>query len=144
MALNKAYAAYQSTSVAASKPEELTMMLYKGLVRFIRQGKKAMEEKNIEKTNENLVRAQSILAEFQATLDMNYEISNNLMLLYDYMCRRLVEANLKKDLAIVDEVLTMANQLQDTWNEVMKKARAENADQNAQKNMNNNPQSIAK
>jgi flagellar protein FliS len=144
MALNKAYAAYQATSVTASKPEELTMMLYKGLVRFLTQGKKAMEEKNIEKTNENLVRAQSILAEFQATLDMNYEISNYLMLLYDYMCRRLVEANLKKDLAIVDEVLNMACQLQDTWDEVMKKAKTENAELNAHKSMNTNPQSIAK
>lgn len=138
MAINKAYAAYQATSVTSSKPEELTLMLYKGLVRFITQGKKAMEEKNIEKTNENLVRAQNILAEFQSTLDMSYEISNNLFLIYDYMSRRLVEANIAKDLSIVDEVLGLAIQLQNTWEEAMKKAKKENADLNMSKSVNSN------
>ncbi len=125
MALNKAHAAYQANSIAASKPEELTLMLYNGLVRFITQAKKAMEENEVNKSHENLIRAQDIIVEFQATLDMNIEISQSLMLLYDYLYRRLVEANLKKDTAIVDEVLGFAVQLRDTWDQAMKKAREE-------------------
>lgn len=143
MAVNKAYTAYQSTSVLTSKPEELTLMLYNGLVRFITQAKKALEEKDINNSHENLIRAQDIIIEFQATLDMNIEISHNLMLLYDYMYRRLVEANLKKDIAAVNEVLSLASQLRDTWGELVKKIREENADSN-NKSQNNNPQSIAK
>jgi flagellar protein FliS len=143
MALNKAYTSYQSTSILTSKPEELTLMLYNGLVRFITQAKKALEEKDINNSHENLIRAQDIIIEFQATLDMNIEISHNLMLLYDYMYRRLVEANLKKDVAAVGEVLGLASQLRDTWGELVKKMREENADSN-HKSQNNNPQSIAK
>ncbi len=125
MAVNKAYAAYQANSIAASKPEELTLMLYKGLVRFITQAKKAIAEKNVEKSNECLIRAQDILVEFQVSLDMSFEISNNLMLLYDYMYRRLVDANLKKDAGIAEEVLGLAIQLCDTWEQVIKNVREE-------------------
>ena len=74
---------YQANSIAASKPEELTLMLYNGLVRFLAQAKKALEEKNLEESHKNLVRAQDITVEFQSTLDMSYEISKNLFLLYE-------------------------------------------------------------
>jgi flagellar secretion chaperone FliS len=125
MAVNRAHAAYQANSIAASKPEEITMMLYNGLVRFITNAKKAIDENNIEETHKNLVRAQDILAEFQASLDMNIEISKNLFLLYDYMYYRLVEANMKKDSNIVAEVLSMASQLRDTWDQIIKKMKEE-------------------
>lgn len=130
MAVNKAHAAYQANTVASSKPEELTLMLYNGLVRFLTQAKKALEEKNLEESHKNLVRAQDIIVEFQTTLDMSYEISKNLFLLYDYMYTRLVDANFKKDPAIAAEVLNMAMQLRDTWEQVIKKAREESQAQN--------------
>ncbi len=120
MALNKAYSSYQATSVANAKPEELTLMLYNGLMRFIMQAQKGIEENNVSKIHENIVRAQNIIEEFQVTLDMQYEISQNLMRLYDYMYRRLVEANLKKDKMILDEVLGFAAELRDTWVQAMK------------------------
>jgi flagellar protein FliS len=130
MAVNKAHAAYQANNIASSKPEELTLMLYNGLVRFITQAKKALEEKNLEESHKNLVRAQDIIVEFQSTLNMDIEISKNLYLLYDYMYSRLVEANLKKAPAIAGEVLNMAIQLRDTWEQVVKKVREENQAQN--------------
>lgn len=137
MAINKAYTAYQATSISTSKPEELTLMLYNGLVRFITQAKKALEEKDINNTHENLIRAQDIILEFQITLNMDIEISHNLMLLYDYMYRRLVDANLKKDIDAVNEVLKLASQLRDTWSELVKKMKAD-------AEPNNNIKSIAK
>jgi flagellar protein FliS len=123
MAVNKAHAIYQANTIAASKPEELTLMLYNGLVRFITQAKKAIEDKNIAESHRNLIRAQDILVEFQASLDMRVAISKNLFSLYDYMYHRLVEANLKKDSAITEEVLAMAIQFRDIWDQVIKKAR---------------------
>lgn len=123
MALNKAYSKYQANSISGSAPEDLTLMLYNGLMRFIIQGQKAIDEKDIPKAHENIVRAQDIIIEFQATLDPQYEISNALMLLYDYMYTRLVDANLKKDKNVLEEVLGYATELRNTWEQAMKLAR---------------------
>lgn len=120
MAVNKAFTAYKAVSISNSKPEDLVMMLYTGLVRFIKQAQKAIEENNIEKTHENITRAQDIISELEVSLDMEYEISHNMMLLYDYMYRRLVDANVKKDRVILDEVLKFVIEFRDTWDQAMK------------------------
>lgn len=123
MAVNKKFSAYQANSVANAKPEELTLMLYNGLIRFIMQAQKGIEEKDIQKAHDNIIKAENILLEFEATLDNQYEISHNLFLLYDYMYRRLVDANLKKDTEILAEVLKFATELRDTWVQAMKNAK---------------------
>ncbi len=123
MLTNNGYNQYKSNSINTATPEELTLMLYNGLVKFIMQAQAAIDVKNIEKANNAIVRAQAIITEFQSTLDMNYEVSENLELLYDYMYRRLVEANLKKDRDILEEVLGMAKELRDTWSQAMKLAK---------------------
>jgi flagellar protein FliS len=123
MAVNKAYSQYKSNSITTASPEELTLMLYNGLMRFLMQADKAIENKETEKAHENIVRAQDIIMEFQATLDMQYDISHNLLQLYDYMHRRLIEANIKKDRKIIGEVLHFATELRDTWSQAMKLAK---------------------
>jgi flagellar protein FliS len=123
MAVNKAYTAYKAVSISNSKPEDLVMMLYTGLVRFIMQAQKAIESDDVEKAHENITRAQDIISELEASLNMDYEISHNMMLLYDYLYRRLVDANVKKDRAILDEVLKFATEFRDTWNQAMKNAK---------------------
>lgn len=123
MALNKAYNQYKENSVFTSSPEELTFMLYNGLIRFIMQGQMAVDEKNMEKANNSIVRAQDIVVHFRETLDMKYEVSAGLDAMYEYMHRRLIEANIKKDREILDEVLGFAKELRDTWSQAMKIAR---------------------
>lgn len=123
MALNKAYSQYKENSIFTASPEELTLMLYNGLVKFIMQAQASIDENNIERANNSIIRAQDIIAEFQATLDKKYEISKSLMLLYDYMYRRLLEANIKKDKLILEEVLGLAKELRDTWAQAMKLAK---------------------
>lgn len=120
---NKAYNQYRENAIFTSTPEELTLMLYNGLIKFIMQAQAAIDEKDIEKANNSIIRAQEIVLEFQATLDMKYEVSNNLMLLYDYMYRRLMEANIRKDKDILGEVLGFAKELRDIWAQAMKIAK---------------------
>jgi flagellar protein FliS len=98
-------------------------MLYTGLVRYIMQAQKAIEADEIEKSHENITRAQDIISELESSLNMEYEISHNLMMLYDYLYRRLVDANVKKDRAILDEVLKFAVEFRDTWSQAMKNAK---------------------
>lgn len=123
---NNVYNTYKENSIYTASPEELTLMLYNGLIKFIMQAQKAIDEKDFEKANSSIVRAENIISEFQATLDKKYEISQNLLLLYDYMYRRLMDANIKKDKDILEEVLSFARELRDTWEQAMKIAKRHN------------------
>lgn len=127
MSLNRAYNQYKENSIFTSTPEELTLMLYNGLVKFIMQAQCSINENNIEKANKSITRAQDIISEFLITLDMKYEVAGNLALMYDYMYRRLIDANVKKDHAILGEVLGFAMELRDTWTQAMKIAKQQPA-----------------
>ncbi len=123
MVSNNGYNQYKQNSINTATPEELTLMLYNGLVKFIMQAQTGIEEKNLEKANNSIIRSQDIIREFQVTLNMKYEVAHSLALIYDYMYRRLVEANMKKDRDILEEVLGFAKELRDTWAQAMKLAK---------------------
>lgn len=115
-----AYNQYKENSIYTASPEELTLMLYNGIVKFIMRGIDSIEKKNIQDANTNIIKAQNIVSEFMNTLDMNYEISSSLNSIYDYMLRRLIDANVAKDKDILEEVLNFAKVLRDTWEQAMK------------------------
>ena len=115
-----AYNQYKENSIFTASPEELTLMLYNGLVKFIMRGIDSIEKKNIQEANTNIIKAQNIVSEFMNTLDMNYEISGSLSSIYDYMLGRLIDANVSKDKDILEEVLGFAKVLRDTWEQAMK------------------------
>lgn len=122
------YQQYQQNTVNTSTPQELTLMLYNGLVRFLKLAQQGIEEKDIEKANNNLIKSQRIVSEFICSLDTQYEVSEGLFAMYDYMNRRLVEANIKKDKAIVEEIIGYAEELRDTWAQAMKLAKQQAAE----------------
>lgn len=119
MAVANPYQKYQQQSVMTASPAELTLMLYNGCIRFIKQAQIAIDDKDIEKANNLIIRAQDIIAEFMSTLKMDYDVSDNLMALYDYMNRRLIDANTAKNKDILQEVLELITDLRDTWIEVV-------------------------
>jgi len=120
MAMQNPYNQYKENSVKTASPEELTLMLYNGAIKFIGQSKIFVEQKNIEKTNTAIMRAQAIIQELNITLNMDYEISQNLRALYLYIIEKLVDGNIKKEVAPLDEALEMVTSLRDTWKEAMK------------------------
>ena len=111
--------------VLTATPEALTLMLYNGALRFMTEGREAIEKKDYEEANNSLQKAQNIITEFRVTLNMEYEISHQLLPLYNYVYDRLVEANMKSDLAQLDEAKNISTELRDAWAQAMKKARAE-------------------
>lgn len=119
MAVSNPYQSYQQNSVNTASPGELTLMLYNGCLKFIHQAKKAIMDKNIEAKNTNIQKAQNIIQELMVTLNMDVEVSQNMMSLYDYMNRRLMEANIKNDTGILDEVEGLVTEFRDTWKEVI-------------------------
>lgn len=119
MTVNNPYQSYQQNSVYTASPGELTLMLYNGCLKFIHIAKGAIAEKNIEKKNLNIQKAQKIIHELMVTLNQDMEISKSMMPLYDYCYRRLVEANLKSDAAILEEVEGLITEFRDTWKQVI-------------------------
>lgn len=118
------YQQYQQSVVNTSTPQELTLMLYNGLVKFLKLGIEAIEENNLQTAHNNIIKAQNIIAEFMSTLNMDYDISKNLYSIYEYMNWRLVDANIKKDKAVIEEVVGFAEDLRNTWSQAMKLAKS--------------------
>ena len=121
--------AYKRQQVLTATPEALTLMLYNGALRFMTEGRDAIEKKNFEEANTSLQKAQRIITEFRVTLKMEYEISHQLLPLYNSVYDRLVEANLKSDVTKIDEAKSIITDLRDAWAQAMVKARKEKGQQ---------------
>jgi len=123
---------YQTQAVFTASPGQLVLMLYDGTLRFLGHARDALQSaedspRRIEIVNTNLIKAQNILAELQASL--NHEAGGdhaaNLDRLYEYYMRRLFEANMKKQVEPVIEVETLVRQLRDGWAEMLNKYESE-------------------
>lgn len=117
------YQKYQQQSVMTMTPGEMLLKLYDEVITQLTAAKQFNEEKDIQKANAAFQKAQKILRYLDQTLDPQYEISASLSALYDYFIRRLVDANLHKDNAPIDEVLPMVAELRDTFAQADKASR---------------------
>lgn len=120
MALPNPYKQYRQNQVNTSHPGELTLLLYQGAVRFVKQAKQAIADGNVQKAHEYIVRVQDIVQELIVTLNMEIDLAKQLMPLYDYFNRRLIEANLKKDPAILSEIQSFFEEFQQVWAQALK------------------------
>ncbi|MDR6553574.1 flagellar protein FliS [Paenibacillus qinlingensis] len=110
---------YQNNQVNTALPEELTLMLYNGAIKFIKQAKSAVQEKNQTMANEFSKKVQDIISELIITVDRSYPVSEQLLIMYDYMNWRMIQANIQKDVAMLDEVEDLLVQFRDTWKAAM-------------------------
>lgn len=118
--LRNAAQMYQQGSVNTASPAKLTLMLYDGAVRFCNIAKEAIDEGDFEKANTNIMKAEKIIVELRVTLDMKYPVAKEFDAVYDYIYRRLVEANMKKDKTVLEDALKQIKTMRDTWKEVMR------------------------
>ena len=122
------YNNYHNDKVFTASNEELVLMLYDGALKFTNVAIMALEKDpkdDYEKAAEAIIRVQKIIKEFQVTLDRQYTISDELYNIYDYLFRRLVQASLRKEIPILEEIRDMIRELRDTWKEAMKIAKSE-------------------
>lgn len=120
MALQSGYAQYNNNQILTASPAELTLMLYNGAIKFCNVAIAAIEKKDMEKAHTNIVKAEKIVEYLRVTLDMKYSVAKDFDNIYDYLDRRLVEANMKKDTAILEEICEHLRSVRDTWKEVMR------------------------
>jgi flagellar protein FliS len=111
---------YKSNSIQTASPAELTLMLYDGAIKFCNIALGAIEKNDIEKANTNIIKAQKIITEFRCTLDFKYPVAQDFERVYDYIYRRLVEANIHKDAEVLEDALKYIREMRDTWKEVMR------------------------
>jgi flagellar secretion chaperone FliS len=122
---------YQKGAVNGASPVQLVIMLYDGALRFMEAGKHAMQTKELEKQNVSLQRAQKIVMELMACLDMHNggDIAKNLLGLYTYALEQLVDANLKDDPAGIDRTIRIFSELRESWVEIEKTVRPQQQDE---------------
>jgi flagellar protein FliS len=114
-----AYNTYKNNSVNFASKDQLLLMLVDGAVKFSKIARQAILDKDIPKAHENLVKTQDIFYELMATLDVNQagQWGQQLMSIYEFIVRKLGEANIKKDIKIMDEVIPLIKDIRDTWYE---------------------------
>ena len=120
MALPNGYVQYNNSKILTASPAELTLMLYDGAIKFANIAVMGMEQNDIQKAHNNIIRVQRIIEEFRNTLDRKYPVAEDFDRIYVYLLKRLYEANVKKDKEIMEEVLTHLRSMRDTWIQVMK------------------------
>lgn len=120
--MNHAYAkdVYRNNQVTTAPQKKLIIMLYDGAIRNLKLAEIAMENKDIEKINTHLIKAQDIIMELMTTLNFEAggDIAQNLYQLYDYMYFRLVRANIDKNIDYVKEVKKYMEELRDAWEQI--------------------------
>ena len=118
---NKAYNAYKNSSVNYASKDQLLIMLVDGAVKFAKIGRQAIVDKEVKKAHENIVKTQDIFIELMATLDRSSgQWAEQLFRIYEFINSRLVQANLKKSVEIMDEAIPLIEEVRDTWHEAYK------------------------
>ena len=118
---------YLKSKVLTARPEELRLMLYDGAIKFCRQAEHAIGQKDWEAMYNSLVRAQKIVLELSTSLnhETEPELCDRLNSMYNYIYRRLVDANLERDISPVTESLRLLEYERETWAMAIRKYRGE-------------------
>ena len=118
---------YLKNAVMTATPEQLHLMLCDGAIRFALKGREAIDAGKIEETYNHLTRAQKIVVEMQNGLnfDVNRELCERMSALYTFIYRKLVDANINKDVSAVDEALKILHHQRETWVLLMEKIQKE-------------------
>jgi len=110
--------AYRKQAALTASPMELIIMLYDGLKKNIALGRRGIENHDVKKAHTHFMKAQAIVTELMNSLDMNYEISNELAQIYEFVLYTLENANIKKDAAELTPLLEIVESLRGAWQEV--------------------------
>jgi flagellar secretion chaperone FliS len=122
---------YSKVATQTASPGQLVLMLYEGAIRFLDRAMTGFQlEDPLEfnqTINNNVLRAQAIIEELNARLNMEQggDVSANFRRLYDYLHRRLNEGNVRKEKAPLEEVISRLRVLRDSWAEMLQKGQGD-------------------
>ena len=124
--LNNPYEQYRSIQVNTAGQGSLVIMLYEGALKNLNLARTSIDRQDIAAAHEYLTKAQQIIRELNRTLNMEAgDIAQKLRSLYLFMLDRLMQANMKKDPAMIDEVAAILRELKSAWDAIiLKKTRS--------------------
>lgn len=120
---NNAALAYKNNAINTASPGDLTLLLYEGAIKFCNIAIMAIEKKDFDKAHTNIIKVQNIIIEFRSTLNFDYPIAKDFDVAYDCIYERLLQANIKKDVVLLEEALGFIRDMRDTWKEVIKRTK---------------------
>ncbi len=118
--MQKAAYAYLATQVTTTDQGDLLLMLYEGAIKFLKQAKVKMEERDFAQKGMLISKALDVIAELDSSLNAEKggELAQNLHNLYFYCNTRLLQANLRMNTAQVDEVIRILEALKEAFNQI--------------------------
>jgi flagellar biosynthetic protein FliS len=112
---------YKNNSVNYASKEQLLIMLVDGAVKFSKQARQAIDEKDVKMAHEYLTKTQDIFAELMISLDTSAgEWAQNMFSIYDFTKKELMQVNLAKDKERLDKLIPLIEDIQDTWHQAYK------------------------
>ena len=113
-------------SVPEASPYELVQLLFQGALDRISVAKACIAEQDVSAKAQNITKALNIVGELRGSLNLKVggELAQNLDNLYEYMSRRLVEANMRSDVAILNEVASLLGEIKTAWDAIPVDQRA--------------------
>lgn len=121
---SNAYNVYKNNSVNYASKEQLLLMLVDGAVKFVKIARQAVVDNDVKKAHENLVKTQDIFTELMVSLDQNSgEWAVGLYKVYEFIKTKLFEANISKDLKVIDETIPLVEEIRNMWYEADKIAK---------------------
>lgn len=119
--MSNPYQKYMEQSVSTMTPVQLVVKLYEKAETELKKAVIYIEKNNFEGANNSISRVQSIVDSLDGSLKIKYEISDNLTALYSFLRERLVQANIKKDTDIINEIIPFFTDLKEAFTEVSRK-----------------------
>jgi len=113
--------AYRNTEVVTADPGKLVLMCYEGAILQLKIAKTKYQEKKFEDKGQALIKAVDFIHELASSLDFEKGglIARNLDSIYNYVTRRILQADVTKDLGGIDEVIGLLAELLSAWKEII-------------------------
>lgn len=115
MLLSTGYEKYKAQEVNTANPVTLIIMLYSGCIKQLKLAEIAVKKKKYEDAHNSFIKAQDILMELMMSLDLRYEISNNLMSIYSFLHEEIVSMNISKNTEKIEPVIKILSDLRESW-----------------------------
>ena len=113
------YGVYRKVNVETASQGKLIVMLFNGAIQRAEEAKRQLEKRNFQAVHNNLIRAQEIIGELRGALNMNVgEVAQNLDRIYEYFQHLLIQANIGKDTAPIDDCVRLLTTVRDAWQEL--------------------------
>ena len=118
--------AYSNNKLGTASQGDLTLMLYNGAIKYCNLAMDALRKRDYAQCNDNIHKTKNIIVHFREQLDRKYEVAKDFDMIYDYIYWVLTQANVNKDMEMLEEALRRIREIRDTWVEVMRIAKKEN------------------